>query len=75
MQISIIILAGLAGLSAAVPGLQVRQTCAIPNVGCYGNNDCCGGLSCDFSESCCVNSGGDDFDGDFGKRQNCGCCR
>ncbi|KAM0270885.1 hypothetical protein ACHAQH_009269 [Verticillium albo-atrum] len=79
MQISIIILTTLAGFGLAIPGLksreiaelQGRQTCAIPNLGCYSNRDCCGGLSCDFSESCC-NDFGDD---DFGKRQNCGCCR
>lgn len=78
MHISIIILPTLAGFSFAFPGLQARdiaelqgrQTCAIPEVGCYGNNDCCGGLSCDFSESCCY-----DYGGDYDKRQNCGCCR
>ncbi|CRK39484.1 hypothetical protein VD0002_g2001 [Verticillium dahliae] len=80
MQISIIILTTLAGICLGTPGLkardirelQGRQTCAIPNLGCYNNGDCCGGLSCDFSESCCL----PDFDdSEFGKRQNCGCCR
>lgn len=83
MRISIIILSTLAGFSLATPGLktrqiaelQSRQTCAIPNLGCYSNRDCCGGLSCDFSESCCLSSGDDDFDFGIGKRQKCGCCR
>ena len=80
MQISTIILTAFVGSGLAVAGakpeeglgLEERQTCAIPNVGCYDNNDCCGGLSCDFSQSCCNDAYIDDG---FYKRVNCGCCR
>ncbi|KAH8129478.1 hypothetical protein LI328DRAFT_159879 [Trichoderma asperelloides] len=79
MQISIIILTTLMGSCLATAeikfreraNLEERQTCAIPNIGCYSNRDCCGGLQCDFSESCC----NDSSDGGFDKRQHCGCCR
>lgn len=84
MQLSAIILTAFVGLSLATADinsgdetqLDRRQTCAIPNVGCYSQRDCCGGLKCDFSESCC-NDSGDDNNGSFrkNKRQNCGCCR
>lgn len=77
MQISILILTTLMGSGLAIAGirprgganLEERQTCAIPNLGCYSNRDCCGGLKCDFSESCCSD------DEDLDKRQSCGCCR
>lgn len=88
MQFSTALLAALVGFGLATTDvkpsdestLERRQTCAIPNLGCYGNNDCCGGLTCDFSESCCLNNDGDPnpFDGGpyrFAKREKCGCCR
>ena len=60
--------------------MERRQTCAIPNLGSYGYNDCCGGLSCDFSESCCFNNDGDPSPYvpepyRLAKREKCGCCR
>ncbi|KAI5461918.1 hypothetical protein BGZ63DRAFT_382615 [Mariannaea sp. PMI_226] len=79
MQILIILLTTLMGSGLAIAemkprgwaNLEKRLTCALPNVGCYSQRDCCGGLKCDFSESCCNDHGDDDFN----KRQNCGCCR
>jgi hypothetical protein len=78
MQISVVILTTLMGSGLAIAGvgprrganLEERQTCAIPNLGCYSQRDCCGGLKCNFIESCC--NDGDELD----KRQTkCGCCR
>ncbi|KAM3471335.1 hypothetical protein MY8738_009378 [Beauveria namnaoensis] len=81
MKIATIFMTALAGLdlataAAAAPpdiqSLEQRQTCAIPNVGCYGQRDCCGGLKCNFRQSCCNR----DDDGSRGKAkiQRCGCC-
>ncbi|OAA73218.1 hypothetical protein ISF_00119 [Cordyceps fumosorosea ARSEF 2679] len=82
MKITTLLLTTLAGSGLAIAaatapegaGLEQRQTCAIPNVGCYSQRDCCGGLKCNFSESCCIDGGDGDGLAAREKRQNCGCC-
>ncbi len=81
MKTVTLLLTTLAGsalaLAAANPfagaSLEKRLSCEIPNLGCYNNRDCCGGLKCDFSDNCCL----PDYDDQYGrkKRQDCGCCR
>lgn len=79
MKTSILLtaLAGLGLATAAVTtfngaSLEKRLSCEIPNVGCYNQRDCCGGLTCDMSSSCCL----PEVDDPYGrkKRQDCGCC-